>query len=201
MRLPEALNDGGGKAVELLTSYFAPRLGGGKEEGNYEAYFDRWEEKDPSPERFTADDLMATYLLGGRGFARLVVADLLYSPRIAELLAAVGSDTHLAKAKKKQVRAALLLWEALQELPGVGPATASKLLARKRPKLFPAIDAVVPRALGIADNYVWALREQLRADPELMKRLKMLRSSAGLPKTVSPLRVLDVVVTMEQRGL
>ncbi|AIT61546.1 DUF6308 family protein [Corynebacterium doosanense] len=162
------------KAVELLTAYT----------GRLEARFDRLVE-DPSTDRFTADDLMAAYLHGGRGFTRQVVADLLYSDTYAELLAEVGDDTHLFKAKKKQVTAALELFEALQELPGVGPATAAKLVARKRPKLFP---------VGVAGaDEVWELREALAADADQVSAMKKARKDAGMPKSVTPLRVVEIL--------
>lgn len=162
------------KAVEQLSAYT----------GRLEARFDRVGQ-DPSPERFTADDLMAAYLHGGRGFTRQVVADLLYFDAYADLLSDVGDDVHLYKAKKKQVRAALCLFEALQELPGVGPATASKLVARKRPKLFP---------VGVSGaEEVWALREELAADADQVSALKKARKDAGLPKSVTPLRVVEIL--------
>lgn len=161
-------------AVEVLTAY-TERL---------EGYFDHRGD-DPSPDRFTADDLMAAYLHGGRGFTRQVVADLLYSQTYADLLAAVGEDSHLFKAKKKQVNAALELFDALQELPGVGPATAAKLVARKRPKLFP---------VGVAGaDEVWALREDLAADSDQVSAMKKARKDAGLPKSVTPLRVVEIL--------
>jgi hypothetical protein len=81
-------------------------------------------------------------------------------------------------------------------LPEVGATTASKLLARKRPRLRPIYDTVVARVIG--SQQIWEpLRTLLCAQPELHERLHGLRQQAGLPEAVSPLRVFDVVAWME----
>ena len=81
-------------------------------------------------------------------------------------------------------------------LDDVGPTTASKLYARKRPKLRPIYDAVVARVIGT--HNIWEpLRAHLQAHPELHDHLFDLRGRAGLPDAVSALRVFDVVTWME----
>ncbi len=86
----------------------------------------------------------------------------------------------------------------LQTLPSVGPTIASKLLARKRPRLRPIYDSVVA---GVTDTRarLWEpLRVALRADDfDLYQRLLRLHAAAGLPAEVSALRVLDVIAWLE----
>ena len=92
------------------------------------------------------------------------------------------------------------LYEDLCALPNTGPTTASKLLARKRPRLRPIYDSVVAAVTGTRDRQWEPLREGLRADGgALHHRLLRLREAAELPPEVSALRVLDVVAWMDGR--
>jgi hypothetical protein len=87
------------------------------------------------------------------------------------------------------------LWKALVALPGVGPTTASKLYARKRPRLRPIYDSVV--AAAIASDTIWEpLRALLQSDPGLHLHLIHLSDQAHLPAEVSALRVFDVLAWM-----
>lgn len=52
---------------------------------------------------------------------------------------------------------ASLVWQleqALRTVPSVGRTTASKLIARKRPRLYPIYDAVVGNVLGTERAYL-----------------------------------------------
>ncbi|MEP7738883.1 DUF6308 family protein [Nocardioides sp. 31GB23] len=81
----------------------------------------------------------------------------------------------------------------------VGPTTASKLYARKRPRLRPIYDSVVARVIGT--EQIWEpLRAYLQDCPDLHGDLISLRTDAGLPDAVSPLRIFDVVAWMEGKG-
>lgn len=204
IRLPEALSREA-EAVRFLKEYYEPRRKAGKKNVEIpftEALFDRWGDEDPDPNRLLPADLMAVYMHGGTGFMLRSAADLLHgeAAEFSLLLEEIGEDTHLWKASKKQVKRALKLEERLKKLPGVGPATAGKLIARKRPKLYPIADRVVSEALGARSGVIWPLREELKENKELVKQLKSLRKAAGLPKTISPIRVLDVITWMEQKA-
>ncbi len=92
----------------------------------------------------------------------------------------------------------------LRQLPKIGPTRASKLLARKRPRLRPIWDSVVTSVTGTLDRQWEPLRVALRDnDKALHHRLIRIRGAAGLPAEVSALRVFDVVTWMEgkDRGL
>jgi hypothetical protein len=97
--------------------------------------------------------------------------------------------------------AALGLWLLLRKHVGIGPTTASKLMARKRPGLIPIYDSVVARVTGLdSSEGTWrAWHSALSSDEALKKRLARLRDSAGLER-VPLLRILDVVLWMDGKG-
>src|SRR6185437_6433933 len=80
---------------------------------------------------------VAAYFTPEEDFAGLSFTCLGSNPRDAvtasDLLGAVRSDIDLWEASDEDLAAVDPLWDALLQMPGVGTATASKLLARKRP--------------------------------------------------------------------
>nr|WP_231138045.1 DUF6308 family protein [Rhodococcus opacus] len=89
-------------------------------------------------------------------------------------------------------------------MPGIGQTKATKLIARKRPRLYPIWDSVVSQVLGTERSHLNPVREALRADDgALHRRLLSLREEAGLPEEISVLRVFDVIAWMDgkNRGL
>ncbi len=75
---------------------------------------------------------------------------------------------------------------ALRAPHKMGSTKASKLLARKRPRLRPIYDSVIAKATGSKDNLWEPLRLALRAnDDALHHRLLRLRTDAGLPEQIS----------------
>jgi hypothetical protein len=207
--LPEAfagIDDG--RALDLLRRYYGPGFG---EPGFYTgSLFDVWDStgtRAQDVDRFTADDLVAVGLLSVDVDPRAAIQ--LLSTRAGEfaaLLAAVGPDRDLAdeNAVHDQDWVGWRLQQELQDLPGTGPTTASKLFARKRPRLRPIWDSVVAQVTGGRER-LWApLQTALSAeDRTLHRRLQDLRAAAGLPPQVSVLRVFDVIAWMEgkSRGL
>ena len=120
------------------------------------------------------------------------------SDRFSELLQELGEDRDLVEEREpwSDDWSGWLLWKELMRLPGVGATTASKLLARKRPRLRPIYDSVVAEVIG--STQLWEpLRSLLNSDPALHERLLRLRRDAGLFEAVSALRVFDVVTWME----
>ena len=106
-------------------------------------------------------------------------------------------------------------WEEIRTLDedGHGTAdrwvTASKLLARKRPRLVPLYDEKVRRVVALADGTDWwlSLREALRRDcedNEVRHRVREAMREASVPGYVSVLRCLDVILwtcgTARHRG-
>ncbi|MGD3112490.1 DUF6308 family protein [Streptomyces sp. YGL11-2] len=159
-------------------------------------------------DRITAEDLVAVLTLSVTVPAP-VALDILEGPlgaRLSDLLQAIPRDIDMADAAVSVLAdgsPADQAWHLLRDQPDVGWVIAGKVLARKRPRLLPVYDKVVRCALGRPRPSFWlALHAALRADDRaLHRRLLVLRQVAGVPETVSALRVCDVVVWMGHRAL
>ena len=117
----------------------------------------------------------------------------------------MGPDRNLAdeaSVAESEFRPAWDLWRALSELPGLGPTTVSKLMARKRPHLIPIFDSVINAIVLGGSGVLWSpLHTALTADNRaLQKRLLRVRAAAGLDEAVSALRVFDVLAWMDGSG-
>ncbi|WP_424920054.1 DUF6308 family protein [Streptomyces sp. wa1064] len=161
-----------------------------------------------SADRFTAEDLIAVQTLSVTVPAS-VALDLLESrlgARLSGLLHVIPTDIDMVDAEADilaEGSPADQAWHLLCAQHGVNWVIAGKLLARKRPRLLPVYDKVVRCALGRPRPSFWlvlhaALRED---DAALHRRLLELRQVAGVPETVSALRVCDVAVWMNHRAL
>ncbi|MGQ4388897.1 DUF6308 family protein [Streptomyces sp. SAS_270] len=137
-----------------------------------------------------------------------VALDTLEGPlgvRLSGLLHDIPKDIDMADAEADLVAdrsPAARAWQLLKGQSDVGWVIAGKLLARKRPWLLPVYDKVVRCALGRPHPSFWlALHAALRADDRALHRqLLALRQVAGVPETVSALRVCDVAVWMGHRS-
>jgi hypothetical protein len=110
---------------------------------------------------------------------------------VSGLLAAISSDTDLWDATDEDLAAVDPLWDLLLRMPGVGTATASKLLARKRPRLCPVSDKVVIQAAGVP-GWTWEALRCLLQDPGARVEIERLRPPSAT--VVSLLRILDVAI-------
>lgn len=105
--------------------------------------------------------------------------------------------------------AALKLWNLLRQNGGdrwgIGPTTASKIMARKRPHLVPIYDSVVAEITGMTSKTnqwdMWRAAFNAEDSPgsKLQDRLETIRELGGQPH-LSLLRVLDIVLWMEGLG-
>ncbi|MFE7394800.1 DUF6308 family protein [Streptomyces sp. NPDC057582] len=150
----------------------------------------------------TAEDLIAVQTLSVTVPAAAAL-DLLEGhagTQLSTLLRAIPRDMDMADAMETDLAPgspAHKAWHLLRDQPGIGWVSAGKLLARKRPRLLPVYDRVVRCAVGRPRSFWHALHSALRADDYAFQReLLTLRQAAGLPETVSVLRVCDVVVWM-----
>ncbi|CAL9327716.1 hypothetical protein E6R61_34815 [Streptomyces sp. LRa12] len=158
-------------------------------------------------DRVTAEDLVAVQTLSVTVPAS-VALDLLEGPlgvRLSGLLHAIPRDIDMVDAEADVLvegSPADQAWHLLCAQRGVNRVIAGKLLARKRPRLLPVYDRVVRCALGRPRPSFWlALHAELRADDcALHRQLLALRKIAGVPETVSALRVCDVAVWMGHRA-
>ncbi|SCG54778.1 DUF6308 family protein [Micromonospora zamorensis] len=204
-RLPDALQrSDDAAAIALLKRYYgAPYLGHGCADG---AYFDTWS-TDSDPMRFTAEDLIAIKFLSidaPKTAVRALLRDR--SDEFSELLETLGPDRDLANegALLDHTWAGWRIMDELRSIPGVGTITASKLLARKRPRLRPIWDSVVAAVTDTVPAQWEPLRAALRAnDLALHHRLMRLRDVLQLPEEIGALRILDVIAWREgkDRGL
>lgn len=92
------------------------------------------------------------------------------------------------------------LWEQLRfGRDGVGPTITSKLLAAKKPQLFPIWDSFVGQATGLDTKDYWRKFQSVLTadDSRIWNWLIELKAEVSvIPDAVSPLRVLDVVLWM-----
>lgn len=89
-------------------------------------------------------------------------------------------------------------WTLLRAQTGMGRTKTSKLLARKRPRLIPVMDAVVDCRLGKPELFWQSLHAALLV-PKVRDQVFKLRRDAGLGPDVSDLRVIDVIVWMDHQ--
>lgn len=200
MRLPQALQDADDAgAIRALTRYY----GGSTPLDSFTgARFDTWDStgsRQADINRFTADDLVAVTFLSVDvpALAAIILLDT-RADTFSSLLTDLGPDRDLVGEHDPwpDKWVGWTLWKELVALPGVGPTTASKLLARKRPRLRPIYDSVVADVVG--SKRLWEpLRSRLVSDLSLHERLVRLRQEAGLDEAVSALRVFDVIAWME----
>jgi hypothetical protein len=203
----------GPAAVDALESYFSGRYTG--------AWFGSTGRPtdpssgapiDPSPNRFTIEDLQALSLLdvGLQPATMIEVLDL--NIEVFPLLARIDLTLDLADAGDPRDEsegpwvAARLLWKLLRGVPGIGRTRASKLMARKRSHLIPVWDRHVADGLGLTkhDND-WVILQQVEDVhrgrlAELHTELRAAHPDDGVIKGLSMLRVLDVVVWMRTHG-
>lgn len=207
IRLPRVLRDGDDAgAIDVLQEYFTRKVAktGCLRTG---ALWDSWDpsgRREGDVDRFTAEDLVAVTLLSvkvpGQG-ALILLGEK--NVELNELLVEVGPDRDLTSESEVMTSdsAAWRLESELWAIHGIGRTIASKLIARKRPRLYPIYDDVVGRELGTKAAHLEPVRFSLNArNGELHHRLLGLRDRAGLDESVPAVRILDVLAWMQGKG-
>lgn len=140
-------------------------------------------------------DVVAVSLLDVRFEPRAVRALLEQdSAPLSELLASIPPNVDLWDADDRDLQAADALYQALDSIVGVGETKASKLLARKRPRLFPIVDSVIRRGLPLASSPARELRAAL-TQPSRRRAIESLRPP-DISSSISTIRLLDAAVWM-----
>lgn len=206
-------------ARKHIEDYFAPSPsfpGVGSYTGSH---FESLEGGRNEPNRITAEDLLAVQTLSVTVPARAAVAilgDL--SDEISTLLEQVPMNRPLSSLTDEDFSSmlgngspALQLWDLLRrngrddhgqrkQRWNVGPTTASKIMARKRPKLIPIEDSIVDRVINRGSQNSWRMWwEELRADDVLERRAEEMRDDTG-HRELSVLRTLDIVLWKHGRA-
>ena len=151
---------------------------------------------DNPPDQLTAADLLAVSLLDIT-WRPDVVRRLLGTDRdrFAGLLAGISTGVDLWQATDADLGAVDLAWDTLLDIPGVGTASAAKLLARKRPRLCPITDKVVIRAAGLP-GLTWEVLRCLLQDAGARAEVEALRPPEATGASL--LRILDVAIWVTQ---
>lgn len=202
-RLPVSLRDGDdARCVAALTTYFH---GSTKHPPYLGARFDTWGSRVEG--RVTSDDLVAVGFLSvkvpSQAAVKLVAEP---APELAALLSHPDTrDRDLVEVDPASITPEWAPWQLyghVRALPGVGPTIASKILARKCPRLLPIWDSLVGQVCGPSTGFWNGLAEALQADGgELHGRLVRLRREARLHEGISVLRTFDVIAWMEGKQL
>ncbi len=147
--------------------------------------------RNPADE-ITADDLLAVTLLD-IVWRPQVVRILLGSQQqeLSRMLAAIPDDLDLWHAPDEVSKHIDAIWDALMAIDGIGTASATKLLARKRPRLCPISDSVVIKAVGVPGR-TWHVLRCLLQEPTALARVEALRPAAAAEASL--LRILDVIL-------
>lgn len=153
------------------------------------------------PMRFEAADLIAIEMLSVRllpeGAATLLL-DQDFAAACSHLLRRIPTDAALADATADLVSVgspADDLWKLLREnVKGLrsGRTVLFKLMAAKRPQLFPVWDTKVDAVVRDARGRVWEPMRRLLADPRARERIEAATSDA--PAHVGLLRRIDVAL-------
>ncbi|WP_104116838.1 DUF6308 family protein [Arthrobacter sp. B1805] len=202
------------EAAELVRRYYRPIEGNTTPRTG--TRFDDWAGGGDHTEvanRITADDLVAVSFLSVEIKGRAAIGLLeKHAGEVTDLLRQIPVDVDLWDADIKELNApgnpADELWHLLRGREygrwGIGPTRASKLMARKRPRLIPIYDSVVRPLMGLQQSGgQWsAWYSALTDGTNLPGRLEVIREQANasedMPplKHISMLRVMDIVLWM-----
>ena len=212
MTLPEILtNTRIEEAAGLVSEYFTklyrndlPQTG---------SRFDDWAgggDKKEVAHVITADDVLAVSFLSVQVTARAAIGLLeARAGEVSNLLEQIPTDVDLSAVGAGEYAAIMgsqspanQLWRLLRGSDtyrwGIGPTTASKILARKRPRLIPIFDSIVGPLMGHQTcKGQWQTWHSVLTDGSgLPDRLKAIQAKAGIDKEISDLRTMDVVLWM-----
>ena len=144
------------------------------------------------PCEIIAEDLLAVSLLDIT-WRPQVVRILLVSHKqeLSALLSAIPRDVDLWDASDQALTNIDLMWEALTSIEGIGTASATKLLARKRPRICPISDSLVIKAVDVPGR-TWDVLRCLLQDPAARAEVEALRPAEAAGASL--LWILDVAL-------
>ncbi|MGN5734778.1 DUF6308 family protein [Arthrobacter psychrochitiniphilus] len=204
------------QAAELVEEYYTKTYKRGEIQTG--ARFESWAGGGDAPEvvnTITADDLIAVGFLSVEVPAPAAIGILeTHKAKISELLIEIPADLDLASVSTEkfastlgQGSAAIQLWRILRQSDAerwdVGPTKASKIMARKRPRLIPIYDSVISSVMEMKNSdKQWITWHELLTDGSgLPERLKEIQEKAGVAPDASALRIMDVVLWKHGKDL
>jgi hypothetical protein len=150
------------------------------------------------PGEIIADDLLAVALLDitwRPQAVRILLGS--HHQELSQMLAAIPQATDLWDASDDALRSIDVLWDALTAIDGIGTASATKLLARKRPRLCPISEKVVIKAVDVPGR-TWDVLRCLLQEPAARAEVEALRPAAAAEASL--LRILDVALWVSHSG-
>ena len=187
---------GGSYAMSSLEAYFFKHAYTGS---SFETFCGK------EPNKFTAEDIVAVSMLSVNippSATRWILGD--GRDRLSELLCEIDLNLSIDDPTADLTNGgyAWKLWNEIHSRWGIGETTASKLLAAKRPLLFPIYDQHGAKALQLSPKRYWEPWQTYMRSEDGKKAKQIAMSMAkdlGKPN-LSPLRILDVVIWMQQHG-
>lgn len=161
--------------------------------GHAGATFDLLEPNEP--DTIGPADLLAVGLVGAPPSAGAVrhLLDPAVARRLTAKLRAVPAAADLWTARPRALDEAAELWSLVQEADQLGPVRATKLLARKRPRLVPLIEPSGAALLELPAGSHWATVRAVLSDAGRRERVEALRPP-GTDERLSLLRLFDLAM-------
>jgi transposase len=144
------------------------------------------------PCEIVADDLLAVSLLDITWRPQVVrILLMTHKQELSRLLAEIPQDVDLWDATEDALRNIDHMWDALISIEGIGTASATKLLARKRPRICPISDSLVIKVVDVPGR-TWDVLRSLLTDPSARADVEALRPPEAA--AASLLRILDAAL-------
>lgn len=217
MKLPDILTqDRMRDAARLVNEYYTklyrnelPQTG---------SRFDDWAgggDREAVAHSITADDLLAVSFLSVEIPPPAAIGIIeTRAGEVTSLLEQIPTNLDLASATTEDFEALLgsdspanSLWRLLRGSDsyrwGIGPTTASKIMARKRPRLIPIFDSVVGPLMGHhSPKGQWKTWHTVLSNgAKLPEHLRAVKEASGIRRDISDLRTMDVVLWMHGKEL
>jgi hypothetical protein len=201
-------------AVELVARYYSGEAKYGLPRSG--SHFDHWGgggDRQEIRNELTSDDFLAVSFLYVNVPPEAAIALLGEQKHdVDALLREIPHDKHLSDLSKQEFEeymgpesSAQQLWDLLTRKHlykwDIGATIASKILARKRPKLIPITDKLVGDLVGRQGDYWLQWYTALTDGSNLKGRLNTIKKEAGIEQDPTPLRVLDVILWMHASDL
>jgi hypothetical protein len=190
------VDEGNDAALSSLEAYFFPGAFTGS---SFEMFAQQ------GTNSFTPNDVVAVSMLSVNipaSVTRWILCDEV--SKLSEFLIWLDAGLRIEspEADLSNESEAYKLWRAIRNRWGMGETKTSKLLATKRPDLFPVFDKHVSKALGISANTYWTPWQEFMRSSQGEYYSRVVQSYADdlHIEGVSVLRLFDVIIWMREHG-